>query len=390
MEQFNFQNLHCIFYDDNEILARRLTSQFDLSFNIKYEPKQHSFSCSFEYKTNCFRHETIEKLSRQYQLLTRQLFDNKPMYELSILLPEDIRIITDLSIADVQHQHQQQCIHYLFVDRCQEHPQKLCIVLDEQSLTYSEVLYYVQLLSVYLIKECYVQPQQIVCQCVDRSIEMCIGILSILTCAAVYCPLNQQYPQKRLLSVIHDMQTQHVLVHQLTKYKFDEINIQEIIYNLKHRCLLDNELELLSNVKLTADHIAYVLSTSGTTGQPKFVPICHRNFTSFIQSFSSNLQIFTSQDNVIQIAQCSFDVHFEEIVGALVVGSTLVMLHPSGHLDMSYLSSVIQMKQVAFIDTVPTMMMSLCDYMQETIQCERLKSLRCISVCGKYLNLFVV
>ena len=64
------------------------------------------------------------------------------------------------------------CIHYEFVSQVIKHPQKLAVELDDQSLTYSELLYYVQLLSLYLLKKQKLSVDEIVCQCVERSLSM--------------------------------------------------------------------------------------------------------------------------------------------------------------------------------------------------------------------------
>ncbi|CAF3708653.1 unnamed protein product [Rotaria sp. Silwood1] len=92
-----------------------------------------------------------------------------------------------------------------------EHPQKLALVLDDQSLTYAELLHSSQLLAHHLTDRCQIQPDDIVAQCVDRSIEMIIGILSILMSGASYCPLSPNQPSARLLSLIEQVKAKCVL-----------------------------------------------------------------------------------------------------------------------------------------------------------------------------------
>ena len=64
------------------------------------------------------------------------------------------------------------CIHQKFINQSIKHPQKLSIELDEQSLTYSELLYYVQVLSLNLLNIYDIIPGEIICQCVERSLSM--------------------------------------------------------------------------------------------------------------------------------------------------------------------------------------------------------------------------
>ncbi|CAF4650924.1 unnamed protein product, partial [Didymodactylos carnosus] len=155
------------------------------------------------------------------------------------------------------------CIHHKFVEQAVNHPQKICVMLDEQSLTYGEVLHRVQYFASYLIRECNVQPGHIICQCVERSIEMVIGILSIFTTGAIYCALSSTDPCNRLCSLIEDAKAQLVLIHGQTRHKFIDLinsedvpvaNIEEIIINEEMSSA--NEVNLLSNVHVTIEKIA--------------------------------------------------------------------------------------------------------------------------------------
>ncbi len=82
-----------------------------------------------------------------------------------------------------------------FQSRALQHPNKLAVVLDDQSLTYGELYSLVTSFASRLFQV--VHPDDIVCQCVERSIEMVIGILSIFLCNAVYCPLSPKDPIER-------------------------------------------------------------------------------------------------------------------------------------------------------------------------------------------------
>ncbi|CAF4600495.1 unnamed protein product, partial [Didymodactylos carnosus] len=183
-------------------------------------------TCLFEYSTDLFQRSTIETICQRFQVLLKQLFtssfdlEKQPVYELSILLPDELKLIHDINETHVDYRRETRCIHHDFVDSAQENWQKMSIILDEQSLTYAETLYYVQKLSVHLIQEYQVKPQQIICQCIERSIEMILGILTILSIGAIYTPLSPNDPSGRLYSLLSDMQAHYVLIHTLTEEKF--------------------------------------------------------------------------------------------------------------------------------------------------------------------------
>ncbi|CAF1547996.1 unnamed protein product, partial [Adineta steineri] len=163
------------------------------------------------------------------------------------------------------------CIHHEFVNQAIKHPQKLAVELDEQSLTYCELLCYVQILSLTLVNEYHVTPGEIVCQCVERSLSMVIGIMAIEVVGGVYCPLSPRDPQHRLYALIQQTRSRLVLVHWLTKMKFNNdillIDIRPMLLNNEAKS--DVNVDWLSSITVTPNNIAYIIFTSGSTGIPK-------------------------------------------------------------------------------------------------------------------------
>ena len=89
---------------------------------------------------------------------------------------------------------------------------------------------------------------------------------------------------------------------------------------------------------------------------------------------------FNKDDTIVQIARCSFDIHLQEIIGTLMTGASLVMLHPGGTIDFEYLATVLGKKQVTFIDTVPSLLHSFFTFVEQYNGRDALKYLR--SVCS--------
>ncbi|CAF0774893.1 unnamed protein product [Adineta steineri] len=98
------------------------------------------------------------------------------------------------------------CIKQEFIQQVNKQSQKIAIELDEQSLTYNELLYYVQCLSLQFLTNSNYIPGNVVCQCIDGSISMFIGMLSIIMAGGSYCLLSPRDHEHRLQSLI--VQTQ--------------------------------------------------------------------------------------------------------------------------------------------------------------------------------------
>ncbi|CAF4322779.1 unnamed protein product, partial [Adineta steineri] len=246
------------------------------------------------------------------------------------------------------------CIHHEFVYQVMKHPQKLAAELDEQSLTYCELLYYVQILALTLLSEYHVSPGEIVCQCVERSLSMVIGIMSIEMAGGVYCPLSPRDPQHRLHALTQQTQSRLVLVHSSTKIKFpidiSLIDLDSVLFINDMNSGIDNNC--LSSVIAKGEEIAYIIFTSGSTGTPKAVQVRHKNFIDCMHSLAY-MNSFNKDDTVVQMTRCSFDIHVQEILGTLLVGGTLIMLHSGGTIDFDYLSEILEKKQITYLHTVP-------------------------------------
>jgi non-ribosomal peptide synthetase component F len=92
---------------------------------------------------------------------------------------------------------------------------------------------------------------------------------------------------------------------------------------------------------------------------------------------------FNEKDTIVQMARCSFDIHVEDIIGTLMAGAALIMLHPRGNIDFEYLSQVLNQKQISYMHTVPSLLHSFFLFLKETNNLDTIKSLRTLCSSGK-------
>jgi acyl-coenzyme A synthetase/AMP-(fatty) acid ligase len=94
--------------------------------------------------------------------------------------------------------------------------------------------------------------------------------------------------------------------------------------------------------------------------------------------------IFDEKDTIIQMARCSFDIHVEDIMGTLMAGATLIMLHPKGNIDFDYLSSVLKHKQISYMHTVPSLLHNFFMFLKATDNRDVVKCLRTLCSSGEW------
>jgi hypothetical protein len=154
-----------------------IISEFDFALNIQYNQSTSQLSCTIDASLDLFHSTTVDKIAQRFHSMLEQLFKrinvpiNKPIYELSLILSAERLLLqsinnTQMLLPSVT------CIHHEFVCEALKHQQKLAVELDDQSLTYSELLHYVQVLSLNLSKKPRAIVGEIVCQCVERSLSM--------------------------------------------------------------------------------------------------------------------------------------------------------------------------------------------------------------------------
>ena len=163
----------------------------DFIVSITHDMNINQLSCTINASLDLFNVETIDKISQEFHAMLNHLFlfsdapMNKSIYELSLILPDERLLMQSINNTQVLFPSVT-CIHHEFVQQAMNYSQKLAVELDEQSLTYSELLHYTQVLSLNLLYNHRIIPGEIVCQCVERSLVM-VRILVLKS----FFPLNE-------------------------------------------------------------------------------------------------------------------------------------------------------------------------------------------------------
>jgi amino acid adenylation domain-containing protein/non-ribosomal peptide synthase protein (TIGR01720 family) len=308
------------------------TAKFDLTLTM--ENTATGLIGGWEYNTDLFDASTIERMIGHFVTMLEAIVANpqERISQLPLLTqPEKQQLLVEWNDTRVDYQ-EDKCIHQLFEDQSLRTPDAVAVVFVderseascrvEQQLTYEQLNSRANQLAHYL-RSLGVGADVLVGICVERSVEMVVGLLGILKAGGAYVPLDPEYPQDRLSFMLEDAQlgvllTQKQLLNKLPKHQarlvcLDEINPQ----------LDKNKQENLTGV-VTAAHLANVIYTSGSTGKPKGVMVEHRGFANLsqaqIQTFGVN-----GKSRILQFASLSFDASISEIIMALGSGAALYL-----------------------------------------------------------------
>ncbi len=276
------------------------------------------------------------------------------------------------------------CIHQLVETQARKTPDAIALVYGKQQLTYEELNRRSSCLARYLQLQG-IQPDQPVGLCVERSLEMVVGILGILRAGGAYLPLEPQYPGERLQYMLQDSRVEWVL----TQSRFTA-SLSPLLDDSVHLLSLDREWESITEGaqrqpalkrQVRLHHLAYILYTSGSTGRPKGVMLEHRALCNRILWMEDEYGL-SPEDRVLQKTPFSFDVSGWEFFWPLITGARLVLAAPEKHKDPYYLRDTICRSGITVLHFVPSMFHSFLGI----AEVERCNSIRKVFCSGEALT----
>jgi iturin family lipopeptide synthetase A len=298
------------------------TAAFDLILSMQETAE--GLVGEWEYNSDLFDAATITRMTGHFQTLLEGIVAHpkQRIAELPILTaPERQQLLFEWNDTHTEYP-QHQCIHQLFESQVERTPDAVAVVFAEQQLTYRELNSRANQLAHYL-RSLGVITEVLVGICVERSLEMVVGLLGILKTGGAYVPLDPEYPQERLSFMLADTQvqvvlTQQRLVERLPKHEAQVICLDEAWEQIAQH----NHENLVSGV--TPSDLADVIYTSGSTGIPKGVMVTHFGLYNLAQA---QIQLFdlVSSSRILQFASISFDASIWEIIMALGSGATLYL-----------------------------------------------------------------
>jgi amino acid adenylation domain-containing protein/thioester reductase-like protein len=380
----------------NTLPVESITANFDLTLSMSDSDR--GLIGWLEYNTDLFDATTIARMLEHFQTLLEGIVidRDRPLSDLPILTEtQRHQLLVEFNQSNVNSPFIRPspfykgghrgvkgkerdrkskidcCIHTLFEQQVEQTPDAIAVVYEGKQLTYGQLNAKANQLARYLRSQG-VKPETLVGLCVERSLDLVVGILGILKAGGAYLPLDPAYPQERLTFMLADAQVSLLLTqtHLLT----DKVQI----ITLKDPKIAQQEKDNLAN-EVTPENLAYVIYTSGSTGQAKGVMVCHRNL---VNAYFAWEEAYRLQENVtshLQMASFSFDVFAGDLVRALCSGGKLVLCPKEILLEPQQLYQLMVREKVDSAEFVPVVLRNLIQYLESSQQ--RLDFMRLL-VCG--------
>ncbi|TFI51868.1 amino acid adenylation domain-containing protein [Mastigocladus laminosus UU774] len=325
------------------------------NFQLVFEIDDQDTSVAVTFPKDAFHTNFIQRMLGHFQQILETVTAH-PDCELSAIdmltTAEREQLLTKWNNRGIQYP-QDKCIHQLFEEQVEQNPDAIALVFADQKLTYKQLNERANQLAHYLQK-LGVKPEILVGICLERSLDMVVGLLGILKAGGAYVPLDPSYPTERLSYLLEDTAVEVLLTQQ---------SLTELLP--RHQAIvvsLDTDWQVIAqesqknfNSGVEGDNLAYVIYTSGSTGKPKGAMNTHKGISNRLLWMQDTYQL-TPSDRILQKTPFSFDVSVWEFFWPLLAGATLVIAKPQGHQDSAYLIKLIQQQQITTIHFVPSML----------------------------------
>lgn len=353
------------------------STRFDLELHL--QPEAEGLAGAFYFNTDLFNRDTIERLANCFQvLLTGAMAEpERPVAELPLLTAtERQRLLFDWNATAAEYPRDK-CIHQLFEDQVERTPDAVAVVFENQRLTYRELNANANRVAHALCRQG-VGHAQCVGLLLGRSVEFVITVLGILKAGAAYLPLDPEQPAARLQVILRTAAARLVIGRDaLPAVALAGAGIPFVDWETLHQNSLSGAADSLP-ARNAATDLAYVMFTSGSTGEPKGVMVPHRAVVRLVRGQS--YLPFHERLTFLMLSPTAFDASTLELWAPLLDGGKLA-LYPEGALDLTQLGKVIATHRVTCLWLTSALFNVVLDQQPET-----LSSLRYLLSGGEALS----
>lgn len=329
------------------------SSMFDIT--LKLEEQENQLFGELEYSTDLFKESTIRSFIAHFKIILDGFISNpnQSIASLSLLNSGDYKkIISDFNQTKNNYQEFEN-VCTLFEKQVKECPDRIAIFDGQEQISYQELNLRSSKLASYL-SQAGAGNEVLVGLCLQRSINLIVGILGILKSGAAYVPIDPSYPLNRIEDMIDAANINLIL----TEFSLDAVLNNTTLHKIKIDTDWNNINQavptqfLFTQPENLSERLAYVIFTSGSTGKPKGVQISHSALYNFLQSMleSPSLNRF---DSLLAVTTISFDIAALEIYLPLISGARIILAPKETSSDSFALSNLLLSTQASVMQATP-------------------------------------
>jgi amino acid adenylation domain-containing protein len=304
------------------IILRQEIWQDSFKLKLTAQQKKDSLELHFQFDSSRLPRAAVERWSGHLEVLLAAAAANPTALAsgLPLLTASEVIQFSEWNATAADYPRDQ-CIHQLFESQAALHPDRLALRCGDRALSYRELNQEANRLA-HALRRMGVPPDSTVGLCVDRSVEMIVGVLAILKSGGAYVPLSSDHPKARLsqqLSGAKVLITEATFLEQMPEFCGPILCID------KDRSRWANESDANPQLTTNPENLAYVIFTSGSTGVPKGVAVRHRNLVNYSCFIAERLEVEKHPEGLAfaTVSTLAADLGNTCVFGSLVSGGCL-------------------------------------------------------------------
>ena len=359
-------------------------AKFDLTLALA--ETEGGLSGTLEYKTDLFDAATITRMIGHFERLLAAIVANpdEQINRLRLLSDAERRQLLAEWNNPAKEFAVDECLHELFESQVRLTPEAVAVSYEAERLSYRELNERANQLA-HRLRELGVGPEVPVALCLERSLEMVVGILGVLKAGGAYVPLDPLYPRERLALILSDADAPVLLTQQRLLDLLPPSGVRVLCIDADWSDIALRKSDNPAS-QATPEQTAYIIYTSGSTGKPKGTLVTHANVTRLFKA-ADPLFKFTADDVWTLFHSYAFDFSVWELWGALLYGGKLVVVPywVSRAPDSFY--SLLRNERVTVLNQTPSAFRQLMAAEESAEQGPEALSLRVVIFGGEALEI---
>lgn len=303
------------------------------------------------YNTDLFD-DSVMQLRIEEFIVTLQSIASNPdlfIYEIELLTQREKQLLDEWNKTQSEYPADKG-IHHLFEEMVLKYPGKTAVEFNNTSISYNDLNKKANQLAHHLQSKG-LHENEMVCICLERSIEMVLALFAVMKAGGVYIPVDPDFPADRVAYMQENSDSKFFICSSDTKEK---INRSTAVFILLDNGWEENYKGQPENIALPVNQYrhAYMIYTSGSTGKPKGVQIKHSSVVNLLGSFKKEIS-FNEKDSLLAITTVSFDIAGLELFLPLTAGGTLVLASKNDSLDVSKLIQCFRSNKINVFQATP-------------------------------------
>jgi amino acid adenylation domain-containing protein/FkbH-like protein len=356
---FNYVNFHAydplLGFEDLQLLGTHAfwKTNFPLLAQGAVNPLTNAIEFSLAYDTAELAQPQIERIAGYYQVALASMAarpDERWNAECGLPDAERRQLLVECNATGLDYPRGQ-CIHQLIEAQARRTPEATAVVLDDRAMTYSELDARANQLAHHL-RALGVAPDSLVGICVERTLDMVVGLLGILKSGGAYVPMDPGYPTSRLAFMLEDTKMPVLVTQESLLPKLQGTPAETVCIDRDWPAIARRSRATPDN-RTQSEHLAYALYTSGSTGRPKSVAITHRSAEALIRWAHTVFGLEDLRGTLASTSIC-FDLSVFELFVPLTIGGRVILAE-----DALALPQLAAAEEVTLVNTVPSAMAAL-------------------------------